>query len=415
MHKNPSTLWITLILFAIFCGLLSIKISAPWQFLHDDNGAWFSATARTHLIRGLAETKGQDFFLERGTNKLVPYLHHPPFISLYLATAFKISGVDTPLVARTSIAFMHIIAFLVFLRIASMIIGNGTLPILWAAFVFATVPMSVFFGKMPNHEVPGLLFLELGVLFSLCLVQHVTPSFRWLAPMFFAWLIVPLVSWHATLCGLAFILTFSATMVAETRRLFLLVSCTALLGALAFAVIQLLWANNWHLFPSQQTSLQHWLVVPAGENRIAFLIQSFTKIAKHGRKFYADIPWALSVGWTVLAGIKLIKRQPLSRPDVTVLSLGIGSIIYCVVFSHAVRIHAYQQFYMLPFIAISSALVISHLYDRLLRYRKSTAIALVMILTVITAISSAYRLSRLYGKNGSYAVQASQAIEKQFY
>lgn len=179
---NRSITWTTILLSAVFLGLLAINFGAPWQFLHDDNGAWFSATARTHLLRGLGETKGQDFFLERAGGKTVPYLHHPPFISLYLATVFKISGVDTPLAARMGVALLHIAAFLVFLRIARMILGNGALTFLWAAFVFATVPMSVFFGKMPNHEVPGLLFFELGVFFSLCLARDGASGFRWLPP-----------------------------------------------------------------------------------------------------------------------------------------------------------------------------------------------------------------------------------------
>lgn len=235
------------------------------------------------------------------------------------------------------------------------------------------------------------------------------------APLLIAWLMVPLVSWHASLCALAFVLVFSSTMERKSRLPYLLLSCTALLAALALAVIQLLWANGWHPLPSQQASFQHWLVVPEGENGISFLLQSFSKIAKHGRKFYADVPWALSIGWTVWAGIHFIKRRSLARQDATVLSLGVGSIIYCLVFSHAVRIHAYQQFYLLPFVAISSALVVSHLYGRLLDRGKRAAVALVVSLALATAISSACRLCRLYGKTDSYAVQATAAIVKQFY
>ena len=415
MHNGPILRWTTVFLIALLLGLLAIDIAAPWQFLHDDNGAWFSATARTHLVRGLAETKGQDFFMKRDTNELTPYLHHPPFISLYLASVFRITGADSPFVARASFAILHILAFLVFMRLAGLIIGNETLPMLWSIFVFAIVPMSVFFGKMPDHEVPGLLFLELGVLFSLRLVHHATTNYRWLFPMSFAWFLLPLTSWHASFCGLAFILAYTTTLAPNSKRIFLLVSCAAFLSALTLVVIQLLWANNWHFHPSQQTSLQHWIVVPDGENRIAFWFDSFFKIEKHGRKFYGNIPWVLSIGWTLVVGTRLIKRQCPSHSEFTLLSLGIGSMIYCAIFSHAVRIHAYQLFYLLPFVAISSALVIADLYRRLLHYRKPVAIAFVTIMAITTTISSLYRLHRLYGKPDSYAVSASQAIKTQFY
>ena len=113
--------WIIAILVACFCGLLAINIASPWQFVHDDNGAWFSATARTHLLRGLDETKGQDFFLYRESGELKPYLHHPPFISLYLAATFALTGQDTPLVARGSVALLHLLSLLVFIRLAVLI------------------------------------------------------------------------------------------------------------------------------------------------------------------------------------------------------------------------------------------------------------------------------------------------------
>jgi hypothetical protein len=69
----------------LFLGLMTLHLAGPWQYRHEDNGAWFSAIARTHLRAGLSATRGQDFFQERATGQLKPYLHHPPLLGLYLA------------------------------------------------------------------------------------------------------------------------------------------------------------------------------------------------------------------------------------------------------------------------------------------------------------------------------------------
>ncbi len=406
--------WIPLALFVVFLLLLAIRIATPWQFLHDDNGAWFSATAKTHLLRGLEETKGQDFFLPRQSQALKPYLHHPPFISLYLAGVFRVTGADTPLVARASMALLHILTFLIFLRLAKMLTGGAVLPYLWAAFVFATVPMSVYFGKMPNHEVPGLLFLELGIFSSLNLKWREAASLKWLIPISLAWMLTAFSSWHAALAALVFILCFSIVLTPKARHLFLPVSGTVLLGSLALVGGQLLWANHWQWLPSQETAVRHWLG-PEETSLPAFWLKNFTKIARHGCRFYAGIPWLLAFGWTLWAGIRLIRRQRLSDTDVFVLAMGLGSIIYCAVFSRAARIHAYQQFYSLPFIAIASALALSTLYDSLARWRKNAALSLVILLILSTALSALYSLSRLYLKANTYAVEAARAITTQFY
>jgi hypothetical protein len=410
-------LWRSIPIFLCVCliALLSLHISAPWQFVHDDNGAWFSATARTHLMRGLVDTKGQDFFLVRETGEMSPYLHHPPFVSLFLAAVFAGTGLDTPLVARSAVAVLHIVAFLVFLRIANMMLRDDILSKEWSAFVFAIVPMSTFFGKMPNHEVPGLLFFEVGVLVSLCATSRGALRRGNLGLLFLAWFLVPFTSWHASLSALAFVLCFGATMRRDIRLPFLLVACSALVVSLVLVVLQLLWANDWQSLPSQHTSLSHWLAAPDGKGYLRFWVENIECGAKHGRRFYSNIPWLLSIGWVLWLGIRAIKRRPPVAIEYGVLFLGAGSLLYCVVFARAIRIHAYQQFYFIPFVALSSALVVSRLYNRVLRFGRSWAILLVVVLGVGTVGYSLKYLYRLYREPGDYAVKASRSIEQQCY
>jgi len=344
-----------------------------------------------------------------------PYLHHPPFISLYLAAVFAATGQDTPRVARTAVAALHVVAFLVFLRMAAMFFGNDFWPRLWAAFVFAVVPMSAFFGKMPNHEVPGLLTLELGVLASLCVGSRHGPRRGMLIPLFLSWFLVPLTSWHATLSAIVFIFCYGTMMRCDGRMAFLVVACSGLLTSLVLVLLQLLWANHWQSLSSQHVALSHWLAAPEGKRYVAFWMESILQGARQGRRFYGDIPWILSVAWVVWLGVRAVRRKQLEALEYSVLFLGVGSLLYCAVFARAIRIHAYQQFYFIPFVALSSAIVVSRLHGRLRRVGEAWAVLFVVALGIATLAYSVTRLQRLYREPGAYAVKASRDIEQQFY
>lgn len=408
--------WAVPALLVICCLCLAFRINAPWQYRHDDNGAWFSAIARTHLLRGLAETKGQDFFLERATHEKQPYLHHPPFIGLYLAAVFRATGLDTPPVARISVAILHILSVLVFAGIARRLFGGAALPVLWAVAVHALVPMSVFFGKMPNHEVPGLLLFNLAVCLSLCAAQGGVHRRRYLATAVGTWFLVPFASWHAALCGFAFVLIAPAFSERGQRNRFRLVSSGTLLTALALVVIQLLWAGNWQMLSSQQSSLQHWVAAPPGQNAVAAWGGNLLEAVRTGRRFYANTPWGLALGWACWLAMRALRRNGrISRTEMSVLSTGAGSLLYCLLFPRAVQTHAYQLFYFLPFVALSSALAISHLHDLLLRRRQAVAMLFTVIMAAIGILSSLKLLHRLYREPAPYAVKTSRDLAEQCY
>lgn len=408
--------WAVPALLVICCLFLSFRITAPWQYRHDDNGAWFSAIARTHLLRGLAETKGQDFFLERATNERRPYLHHPPFISLYLAAVFRVTGMDTPTVARISVAVLHLLSVLVFAGIARRLFGGAVLPVLWAVSVHALAPMSVFFGKMPNHEVPGLLFFNLAIYLSICAAQDGAHRRRYLAAAVGTWFLVPFASWHAALCGIAFVLIAPAFSEREQRNRFRLVSSGALLTALALVVIQLLWAGNWQMLSSQHSSLQHWVAAPPGQHAVAAWGGNLLEAIRTGRRFYANTPWVLAVGWACWLAVRALRRSGrISRTEMSVLSTGTGSLLYCLLFPRAVQTHAYQLFYFLPFVALSSALAMAQLHDLLQRRRQTVALLFTVIMATVGILSTFRLLHRLYREPAPYAVKTTRELAEQFY
>ena len=137
----------------------------PWCYPNDDNGAWFSAVVKSHLNAGLRATHGQDFLTSRTTGKLVPYLQpSPPGVDP--RGLLQDHGDASPGTARMTLALMHLVTFALLACHAARVWDPAKQDHLfaWVLAVVATAPVSAYFGKMPNHELPGLLFFLIGVL-----------------------------------------------------------------------------------------------------------------------------------------------------------------------------------------------------------------------------------------------------------
>lgn len=354
---NWKTTGITLLFGMVLGGLLALNIRSPWMYSNDDNGAWFSAIARTHLDAGLRATRGQDFFTSRETGELVPYLHHPPLPGLILAAAFAVTGSDSPFVARLAFALLHGLTFMIIAGLAYQLRdpGRNLLPYAYALAVAAVVPMSAFYGKMPNHEVPGLLFLIAGVA---AWGVRANPDSGWRVMLaLVCWMLALLASWHAAFCIVAWLLLRWD----REHRLRMTVSLAFVLFTVGLAVLHLFWASHWQGIPSQAESIGHWSIYGAGAS-LAASAASVQHAVGIGIGRYAYVPAVLAMLWIVfLIKDRVSGRQPLSVQDRSLIGLCAGSVVYAILFPRAVGNHAYQGFYLIPFVALASSLAIKRL------------------------------------------------------
>ena len=404
--------WIITAFFVlILCGLMSLHISDPWKFSNDDNGAWFSAIARTHLHAGLGATRGQDFFTSRQTGELVPYLHHPPLPGLILAIAFTVTGSDSPLTARLTFALLHLFTFAVLTGLARQLWNPNRNLLLYSSVlaVTATTPMSAFYGKMPNHEVPGLLFFILGV--YLWGFSGDKKSIFRVTLALGAWLLAVFASWHAAICIGAWLLVCWD----RKRVLRMTLSFTAVMMFIGLAGLHLLWANNWQSLPSQKESLKHWMFGGAGAG-LADSIGFLQHAVGIGIGRYAYLPAILAMLWLViLVADKVRTRQSLSVQERGLIGLSLGSVLYALLFPRAVSSHAYQGFYLIPFVGLASSITL----ERLCRWvwgdsRCATARASLLGILTLTCVLGVVLTIRMYRKPSPRAVQAASAIESQY-
>jgi hypothetical protein len=161
--------WMVALVIALAAQMAATALESPFRRMFETGGEFFVAIARTHLDRGLAFTKGQDWVRNsdnpydwRGPNpeEARPYAHHPPGLGLSLAALFRVLG-PAPSVARLATVAMHLTGVLL-LVLTVRRFAEPRLP--WAAFftgIFAGVaPVAGFFGRHVCHEawvVPPLL------------------------------------------------------------------------------------------------------------------------------------------------------------------------------------------------------------------------------------------------------------------
>lgn len=381
------------ILFIVFILLLTHKIADPWQYRHDDNGRVYSEFARTHITQGLAKTRGQDFTFRQQGNEIEmrPYLHHPPLLALYLAGVFYLAGNDSPLIARSAMAFIHMLSFIMFFSILKVLFPKDYRMRLWAVLIFAIAPMSVFFGKMPDHESIGLLFIFCTLYGYLRYMNASRLRYIWLFFGAASWFLAGFTAWHAILV-IAGLTVHAVYFRRQGASRFAAMSLICLVVVPLLVLIHLLWANNWQFVPHQKKSLIFWM---ASQPNRSYLVCLFDAFLYNGR-YTGPLPTLYAVFWLFILLYRKVKGQLVSKLDLLVPSLAIGTVFYNLIFFNAVGTHPYQQFYLLPFIAIASALFVTNTYDKIALRHRHLAIFFAAASTLMTIILSFLYLFVIY-------------------
>jgi hypothetical protein len=383
----------------------------PWRYPNDDNGAWFSAVAKSHLNAGLGATRGQDFFTSQETGELIPYLHHPPLPGLILATAFGIAGRESPGTARMTFALLHLVTFALIVHLASHLWDPARQRHLftWVLAVAATVPMSAYYGKMPNHEVPGLLFFLLGVV--AWGFRSGPSSTRQVILACLFWAVAAFTSWHAVLCVIGWLV-----MQWDVKPRRWVVGAVLWVVAATLAVLtHLLWAGGWVLLESQSRSAGYWFAGSDGAS-LAARLGYLNHALGIGINRFAQIPALLSIGWLLALVYETVRAG--RRPDVqqrNLIGLGLGSMVYYLLFPRAVSFHAYQGFYVIPFVALTSSVALHRLLlSSFVGARPRLGKSLPVVLLGLTCIVGVTSTVLMYRAPSPRVVEAVRALESQY-
>lgn len=144
--------WLLLPL-VIYAAGLTRNLTQPWVGMHDWNGAFFSQLARNVLRYPLAVHRGMPM-IAVGAKVPAPeersiYATHPPGLVWLLAGMFSLFG-ESEAVARMMAVAASLAALVLFLRLADRAYGRGVAVV--SGLIYAVMPMSVYFGRMVDHE-----------------------------------------------------------------------------------------------------------------------------------------------------------------------------------------------------------------------------------------------------------------------
>ncbi|HSB61893.1 MAG TPA: glycosyltransferase family 39 protein, partial [Vicinamibacteria bacterium] len=142
--------------------LLCRGITEPFNGWHEFNSAMYSVFARNHIEYGLGYTA---LYCTWGETAAAPdppqrYLNHPPLIALWTAVPLYLLG-DHEWSARLVPIAATLGSTWLLMTILSRL--GGPLLGALAGFFFATLPLTVYFGRMIDHVAPVQLFSRLMV------------------------------------------------------------------------------------------------------------------------------------------------------------------------------------------------------------------------------------------------------------
>jgi hypothetical protein len=415
--------------------LLSIGLARDWELLHEDNGALHTTFGLSHLRLGLARTRAHDYFFEPKSGLAGRYGAHPPGPGLALAGAFALTGSDTPAVARlTAIGFQLGTVACTVLLVGRLFDAPTALA---GGALMATLPMAAFFGRMVNYEA-FCLFAVMLQLTGYVRWRQGAPR-RGLAMMMAGVGLGGLVDWPAFFFAAAIVLAMIADAVARRRPHRGDLGCSssegsgsyarsapnvsgasaapiAVLAAWTGVVLAIDLAHLWLVGTGSIGSLRlvdrvlsrAWIGQWETLHPLSFALGQL----ETARRYFTDagLVAALVVACALVArrwapAAALLRARDTDTLRRVLAIGGGGAAAYVLVAPEWARIHAYWQFYALPFVVLAMLLVLRALVE--LGRTRASAIARVLLAAFVldTLIGSATTLHYRHTTRSSHAVR----------
>lgn len=342
--------------------LLFYKADKKFIGHHDWNGVVYSNIARNYNRYGFIATK----FGQVRNYDLVDvdhfsyFTHYPPLLPILIALSFRFFG-ESELSARVvPIISSLILIFFVYLigkKIANKEIG-------FISVVLITIlPIFVYFGKMPVHEIVSPAFSVAGIYFFLN-----WSFFQRRKDFFFMFIFLILgicVSWAGYYALIALILytffCFKSSLKIKTITYFVI------LGILMFSFhllhTKILTGSffggglfNVFLFRSNP----YLSAEIYGFSFKNFLLQEIRYFSIYYTKIvvFLSLIWWLTIFWR-------IRQRKIYFADRLLLILFIYGVTHLILFSNMAFIHDYMIYYLMPFIVLSATIILSRVLKKI--------------------------------------------------
>ncbi len=363
-----------IILLLIAWAFLCFRIGAAWLGHQDANRAWISTALRNYERYGFFTLNGLITF---NTTPTLPfnipdyYIRHPP-LAVWISYPFiAIAGFHEALV-RIIFSGCTLISAAALATLAKRLFKSGAG---WTLSFYLFTPMMLYFGRMPDHEAPALMF---GIILSVILVDWIRHPTR--SRLITAALLIALLAWTAwgglmlavSLCGVLLL------VYKKRWRGLLALIFTGIISALA---VILYYQAVWPGAIQELVNFFIWRTSSASgtPDTSAFSIAEYL-IRISIRLLTLFTPTILVLA---IFGIWQMRRQfPLS--NAVIAGFLLGALSFTVVFRNASFIHDYYLIYFAPAIALLAAMPLAFQRASQGRFIRPVITALILIWPIVT-------------------------------
>jgi len=374
--RVPSRL---IVLLLVAWGFLTVRIDAPFFGHHDANGVWISAAARNWRLYGVDQL-GLIPVVNRSAatpDTFSAYGNHPPLVVYAIAVSIGVLG-ETELAARLIPALCTLVSSAAFYTLARRLWDDKTA--FWSAGFYALTPMLLYFGRMPNHEAPALMFIAL---FGVVLQRWIKRPSRagWIA---LATLIVCGVwtAWGAVL--LMACLTIAALFLVERGRRFEL----SALGIVALLALALLMAVYEASSPGSVSRLLGAFSLRSSNVESFYQPAADFTLIQWLQRQLGDIVLFFTPPVLMLGGFgvwRIVRRgTPIQRAFTVALAL--AALAYVIILRNAVYEHDFYKIYFAPALAFGCAVVVRAALVRRSWQRRLVLISILLSATISVAV-----------------------------
>ena len=348
--RRPRLGWPFWLLLALFIGVMCIGVNEVWLFGHPGwNGSRRSVAGINYVRYGFLETKFApvENLGPAPKERWQVYWHHPVLIHALTGASFRVFGVHE-WAARLVPILLSTLSFLLLYVLTLRWWGRrGAVA---TALSFTALPLLGFYGKMVNHE-PLVLALSLSLAWLLVRFHEAR---RWR---------------HVALAGaLALLGSFSdwpwflvlfVTGAFELGRIFVRrrrERDVRFLVVLSLAAIVGLVAVTYYLtqFSGEIGGFKKLFGDRSGGGGETYGFKSLWNRRDWYWELFAPVSTAAGVAW-LLAFVPRALRRRLGPADALIGGSFVVGLVWLRLFAQAADIHEYWAFYLVPFLALSTA------------------------------------------------------------
>ncbi|HKD77409.1 MAG TPA: glycosyltransferase family 39 protein [Ktedonobacterales bacterium] len=351
--------------------LITINMTTPWQSMHEDNGTLNESIALNHLRYGLGVTKGQDLldleakqsFGPQGVSEAQHFAYffkgpvhpqvygdHPPLLGLTIALSFVVFGFH--FWAERLVPILYALAgMILFYTLVRRYFDIGIAR--FAAFLYATYPMMAYFGRNVSHESPTL-FWALVLLTGYFRWRERGERRRWWAALMVVAVVAggcygwPLFYFSFLLFGIDWLAHRHAD-----RKLALLTLLPAVI-MFVLVIAQIDWALGGTLHSLIGMFLHRFGGGSADISGPLSAIGWFNQVTVWNAEGFGL--WSqLALPFVVFFLARRFEAERWSPRMILVALLTAWGISHVLIFRDGAYVHAYWQFYLLPFYALGPA------------------------------------------------------------